>query len=822
MPRAALSSRITFAALFSFLALTTLLAATRALADDTASLPRIAEVREPSSSAERSLVAAAVADLPDLVRLPATPLGQGFVAEVEPNNDSMTATPLGGDDVVARANVFPNADVDYWSFSGAAGDRVYAATMTSYSSNGSSDSFLDLLDTDGSTVLESDNDDGSFGSLSSSIAGATLPSTGTFFLRVRHNSATSQLRPYELHFRLRSGASAPVPETEPNDLGNPQVLPMGGWVSGTIDPAADNDTFTLNLNAGDTVYISLDADPERDATTWNPRVGLAAFGNPPLILVVNDASVTSPNSEAFFMTVKDTGTYTVYVDEPAGGGSATSTYHLSVSVHPSADEGMNCTTYTSTDVPQVIPTGPGMVVSSLTVPGNPRIADLDVAIQLDHANMPDLDIHLVSPAGNDNGLLTDIGNASQPGMDLVLDDEGAIPVGSYTAVSGIAFKPELSYRLDWFDGEDAGGDWSLQIRDDLANNGGNLTGWSLRICEPVPPLPCPSGSQQVVAYFSTFEADDGGFTHSGTADEWERGLPSFVPLTTCASGSNCWVTDLDNTYDASSNQDLLSPPIDLTGLMPPVTVYWAQRYHIESASFDHLSVDVQEVGGTNPTRFYEWTGATMNSSVGSPSTTIAESSGWSFLTGSADAYAGGQIELRFHLDSDSSVQLAGFAVDDVAVTGCEPFASADLAVTMDDGLTLAIPGQSTTYTIVASNSGPDGAIAATVSDPFPADCTSVSWTCAGSGGGTCSASGSGDISDTVDLPSGGSATYTAVCDITSTPSGTQLSNTATVAVGPSTIDPNPANDSATDVDDLAIFLDGFESADTSRWSFVVP
>ena len=42
---------------------------------------------------------------------------------------------------------------------------------------------------------------------------------------------------------------------------------------------------------------------------------------------------------------------------------------------------------------------------------------------------------------------------------------------------------------------------------------------------------------------------------------------------------------------------------------------------------------------------------------------------------------------------------------------------------------------------------------ATVADTFPASLT-CTWTCAGAGGGTCTASGSGNINDTVE-PAGG-------------------------------------------------------------------
>ncbi len=745
-----------------------------------------------------------------LRRPPAAVLGQGYVGEVEPNGTFGTATPLAGTNVVARANIFPNADVDWYSFSANAGDRVYAAVMTSFSASGSTDSQLRLFQSDGTTLIEFDDNDGSLGGTSSSIAGAAIPSAGTYFFQVNHFSATGQLRSYDLHFRLQSGS--PTPEVESNDTpatANP--LPVNGWVSGARNPAAatEQDWYSFSAAAGDTVYLSLNLDPERDNVQWNGRLGIGLFGDANnQILVVDDASVGSvanPLSEALFFTVKTAGTYFAFVDSAtAATGGPTATYDLSVSIHPAVDEGVNCTTYTSTNVPQTIGPGAGLVSSTITVPGNPRIADIDVEIQLNHALMGDIDAHLRSPAGNDNGLFTDIGAGATGGqtmMDVLFDDEAGAPP-TFTVLRGMQIKPELAYRLDWFDGEDAGGVWTLDLRDDLTNaSGGTLTGWSLRICEAPPPPTCPPGFATQTVYTTDFETDDAGFTHSGVTDEWERGLPTFAPITTCNSGVNCWKTDLDNTYNpgvvAGTPQDLLSPAINLAGLSPPVLVRWAQKYQIESASFDRASVDFQQVGGATPIRLFEWLGATMTSAVGNPSVTIQESSGWSQMLARADALAGMNTELRFNLTSDDTVQLAGLAIDDVTVTACRAL-SADLSITKTDGVATATPGGSTTYTITASNAGPDGVTGATVADTFPASLT-CNWTCVGAGGGTCTAAGAGNINDLVDLPSGGSVTYTASCTISAAATGS-LVNTATVSA--MIVDPVPGNNSATDTDTL--------------------
>jgi uncharacterized repeat protein (TIGR01451 family) len=145
-------------------------------------------------------------------------------------------------------------------------------------------------------------------------------------------------------------------------------------------------------------------------------------------------------------------------------------------------------------------------------------------------------------------------------------------------------------------------------------------------------------------------------------------------------------------------------------------------------------------------------------------------------------------------------------VDSYSVTVTAVPVIADLSITKTDGVSSAIPGGTATYTIVASNAGPSAALGNTVTDTFPAACSAVSWTCVGAGGGTCSAAGSGSISDTVDLPAGGSATYTASCDIDPAATGT-LSNTATITPSPSVIDPDSGNNNATDNDTLAATAD---------------
>lgn len=124
---------------------------------------------------------------------------------------------------------------------------------------------------------------------------------------------------------------------------------------------------------------------------------------------------------------------------------------------------------------------------------------------------------------------------------------------------------------------------------------------------------------------------------------------------------------------------------------------------------------------------------------------------------------------------------------------------ADLSISKTDGVTQATPGDSVTYTLVASNAGPNDVLGATVQDLFPPELTCI-WSCLGEGGAQCAAGQvAGDIVQTVDLPVAATATFQAVCEIDPAASGT-LSNTATIALPPGAVDPDPLDNSAADLD----------------------
>lgn len=123
--------------------------------------------------------------------------------------------------------------------------------------------------------------------------------------------------------------------------------------------------------------------------------------------------------------------------------------------------------------------------------------------------------------------------------------------------------------------------------------------------------------------------------------------------------------------------------------------------------------------------------------------------------------------------------------------------AADLQITNTDNLASAVPGTSVTYNIVVTNAGPDDVTGAVVADVLPTALTGATFTATGTGGAAnFDASGSGDINDTVDLPSGSSITYVVTATISAAATGT-LVNTATVTA-PAGVDGDLTNNAATD------------------------
>jgi len=127
----------------------------------------------------------------------------------------------------------------------------------------------------------------------------------------------------------------------------------------------------------------------------------------------------------------------------------------------------------------------------------------------------------------------------------------------------------------------------------------------------------------------------------------------------------------------------------------------------------------------------------------------------------------------------------------------------DLQVTMN-GPSSVLQGAPVTYNVTLTNNGMypiDAADAPTLLDTVPAAVTGTTWTCVGTGGATCDASGTGSIdTSNVTLPVNAAVTYSVTGTLNAAATcGSTLTNTANADFGSGStfLDPDETNNSAT-------------------------
>ncbi|MCD4750143.1 MAG: PQQ-binding-like beta-propeller repeat protein [Thermoanaerobaculales bacterium] len=133
----------------------------------------------------------------------------------------------------------------------------------------------------------------------------------------------------------------------------------------------------------------------------------------------------------------------------------------------------------------------------------------------------------------------------------------------------------------------------------------------------------------------------------------------------------------------------------------------------------------------------------------------------------------------------------------------------DLGISIDNHSSMSVPGTTTTYEVVVSNTGPDtayGALVMDVLDPALFDVSASSWACtAGSGLWTaCPAGGTGEeiaAGVSVSVEPGDSVTFSIDAAITRQATGS-LANTVTVRPPWAAVDTLTGDNSATDTDGL--------------------
>lgn len=174
-------------------------------------------------------------------------------------NTPGTATAIQTNGTVLSGNISPAGDVDFFSFAATSGTPYVIRT---FNLGSGSDTFLHLIDTNGTTELARDDDSG--GGLASRIVW-TAPRAATFYVKVRHFDQASGTGTYQIS--VAGGAT----DDHRNTCEAATALQTNGTaVNGNIESAGDADFFgfsatggrtymieTFNLGSGSDTYLDL-------------------------------------------------------------------------------------------------------------------------------------------------------------------------------------------------------------------------------------------------------------------------------------------------------------------------------------------------------------------------------------------------------------------------------------------------------------------------------------------------------------------------------------------------------------------------------------
>lgn len=209
-------------------------------------------------------------------------------------------------------------------------------------------------------------------------------------------------------------------------------------------------------------------------------------------------------------------------------------------------------------------------------------------------------------------------------------------------------------------------------------------------------------------------------------------------------------------------------------------------------------------GSYNPATGVWTTGPIASSGTATLAITASVNSGTAGTTVQNTA----EVVLADNFDPDSTENNGITTEDDYDAVSINIRPNANLAITKTGPATASI-GQSISYTIEVTNSGPSNAAGITITDAVPPGITVTNWTCAATGTASCGiASGTtSNISLSGSINSGTSNRLTITVNGTITAAGS-ITNTATVTVPATLNDPVPANNTSSVTTVVGIRISG--------------
>ncbi len=291
-----------------------------------------------------------------------------------------------------------------------------------------------------------------------------------------------------------------VPSTgtlEPNDtLGTAEPLTFAASGSAeftglTLGDGAraglDVDLFAINIPRGGLINAEVVAQNRPGGSNLDSYLRLFdGLGNE---IAANDQFNGRDSLIDFFVSTG--GTYYLgvsgfpnsqYNPNIAGSGvsQATGVYDLSIDVELVQNDRVTATENLAANPARIPPQGSqGIFSTTINFADTREIRDLNVRLDILHEFDSDLRISLISPSGTVATLVNRRGASGDNFDSTLLDDEASVPISSGSA----PFDRQGGYRpddaLSTFDGESAGGTWTLVINDTKSLDTGFLLNWSL-------------------------------------------------------------------------------------------------------------------------------------------------------------------------------------------------------------------------------------------------------------------------------------------------------------------------------------------------------
>jgi subtilisin-like proprotein convertase family protein len=276
------------------------------------------------------------------------------------------------------------------------------------------------------------------------------------------------------------------------DLNAATELPTGTYVIDYFIATEANDTLRkkMEINVISTDFSSLatllplngERDAELPTFTWNGSSNALSYQievskDPTFATVEFSKNVTEPTYKHFKTFDKK------------------SVFFWRVKAINSCKEGdwsdaksfgtltQDCKVYSAIGLPSNISaSGTPKIESKINVPTGSNISDVNITkLKINHTNFKDLTGTLVDPSGK----RVILWNAQCPkslNIEILIDDQAPNPFSCSNTASG-QYKPEE--KLSAFNGLNATGAWTLEIKDNASGSGGKLEAFDLEICASV-------------------------------------------------------------------------------------------------------------------------------------------------------------------------------------------------------------------------------------------------------------------------------------------------------------------------------------------------